>query len=190
MDSIKWVPIDGWCSFKFSWNSLNAKKGNRRDTHDTHHLALHWKVTHYMKACHSWCRWHSLQQLWCCRYSQVSKPSQQFVQISLYRLGMLFDKWLVELHYFDVLLQSKSINTWVGLTYMYDILPSAFYLLTFVHSNLLVVQNNVWPPNLIRWNSYELNAIVFNRSPSQFIVIPDLKNRLQQLRIFIIHWNK
>jgi len=47
--------------------------------------------------------------------------------------------------------------------------------LAFVHLNLLVVQNNVRPPNFIGGNSYELNPIVLNRGPFQFVVVPDLK---------------
>lgn len=41
--------------------------------------------------------------------------------------------------------------------------------------NSLVVQNNIRPPNLIRWNPYVLNPIILHRDPSEFVVIPDLK---------------
>lgn len=41
--------------------------------------------------------------------------------------------------------------------------------------NSLVVQNDIWPPNLIRWHPYVFNPIILHRDPSQFIVIPDLK---------------
>lgn len=41
--------------------------------------------------------------------------------------------------------------------------------------NSLVVQNNIWPPNLIRWHPYVFNPIILHRDPSQFVVIPDLK---------------
>lgn len=51
---------------------------------------------------------------------------------------------------------------------------------TLLHKHLLVVQNNVRPPNLIRWNPYEFNPIILNRSPSQFVVVPHLKQPQNQ----------
>lgn len=53
-------------------------------------------------------------------------------------------------------------------------------LSTLLHKHLLVVQNNVRPPNLIRWNPYEFNPIILNRGPSQFVVVPHLKKPQHQ----------
>lgn len=46
-----------------------------------------------------------------------------------------------------------------------------------MHHDLLVVQNYVRPPNLIGWDSYELDPIKLNGEPSEFVVIPNLKGR-------------
>lgn len=48
--------------------------------------------------------------------------------------------------------------------------------LFFKHKNILVVQNNVRPPNFVGRDPYELNPIILNRSPFQFVVVPDLKD--------------
>ena len=46
-----------------------------------------------------------------------------------------------------------------------------------VNRNSLVVQNNIRPPNFMGRNSYELNSIVFNRGPFQFVVVPHLEEK-------------
>ena len=46
---------------------------------------------------------------------------------------------------------------------------------------ILIIQDNIWFPNFICGYPNKLNAIVFSRIPSQFVVIPNLKE--EQTRI-------
>lgn len=40
---------------------------------------------------------------------------------------------------------------------------------------ILIIQDNIWFPNFICWYPNKFNAIVFSGIPSQFVVIPNLK---------------